>query len=299
MSTADPRRTGRMTQHRSTSPDAVDRDPSARGLRAQGAPSRDVGLGRLPVHGRDVPAAAGAEARRGLPASVPACASSTSPPGPGTPRSPPPRPARTSPPATSPRAARGGPPPGRRRGARRSTWVEADAEHLPFDDAVLRRRHVLDRRDVRPAPPGGRRRARARLPPRRHDRAAELDPGGHDRRALRTIGPFAPPPPPGAQPPPLWGSEAHLRRAVRRPGRLRHARARRPRGHRVRAPARLRRALQGALRPDHRRPGERRGNGREAEFDAALDSSATSGTAARPNGARFEMEYLLAVGTRA
>jgi hypothetical protein len=28
---------------------------------------------------------------------------------------------------------------------------------------------------------------------------------------FRTIGPFAPPPPPGAQPPPLWGSEAHLK----------------------------------------------------------------------------------------
>ena len=28
---------------------------------------------------------------------------------------------------------------------------------------------------------------------------------------FRTIGPFAPPPPAGAQPPPLWGSEEHLR----------------------------------------------------------------------------------------
>ncbi len=31
-------------------------------------------------------------------------------------------------------------------------WVEADAEALPFADSVLRRRDVLDRRDVR-APP--------------------------------------------------------------------------------------------------------------------------------------------------
>ena len=36
------------------------------GFRAQGAPSRDVGVGRLPVDGRDVPAAAGAAARRGV-----------------------------------------------------------------------------------------------------------------------------------------------------------------------------------------------------------------------------------------
>ena len=28
---------------------------------------------------------------------------------------------------------------------------------------------------------------------------------------FRTMGPFAPPPPPGAQPPPLWGSEDHLK----------------------------------------------------------------------------------------
>ena len=49
---------------------------------------------------------------------------------------------------------------------------------------VLRRRDVLDRRDVRPAPPGGRRRARPRLPPGRHDRAAELDARGHARRAV-------------------------------------------------------------------------------------------------------------------
>ena len=49
-------------------------------------------------------------------------------------------------------------------------WAEADAENLPFEDASLRRRDVVDRRDVRAAPPGGRRRARARLPPGRHDR---------------------------------------------------------------------------------------------------------------------------------
>ena len=61
---------------------------------------------------------------------------------------------------------------------------------------------------------------------------------------FRTMGPFAPPPPPGAQPPPLWGSEEHLARAVRRPRRVADRRARHARGHRVRAPARLRRALQ-------------------------------------------------------
>ena len=53
----------------------------------------------------------------------------------------------------------------------------------------------------------------------------------------------------------------------------------------------------GPLRPDDRRARERARDGREAEFDAALDASATSGTAATDD-ARFEQEYLVAVGTR-
>ena len=64
-------------------------------------------------------------------------------------------------------------------------WVEADAEHLPFEDELVRRRHVGDRRDVRAPSPGRRRRARARVPARWHDRAAELDARGHARRAVR------------------------------------------------------------------------------------------------------------------
>src|SRR5918911_1529677 len=48
---------------------------------------------------------------------------------------------------------------------------------------------LLDRRHVRPAPPGRRRRARPRLPPGRHDRPAELDARGPGRRALPHHGP--------------------------------------------------------------------------------------------------------------
>ena len=70
--------------------------------------------------------------------------------------------------------------------------------------------------------------------------------------------PFAPPPPPGAQPPPLWGSEAHLHELF---------------GDRVdfhtlerdvleitafERPARIRRALQRLLRPDDRGARQRR-----------------------------------------
>ena len=74
---------------------------------------------------------------------------------------------------------------------------------------------------------------------------------------FRTMGPFAPPPPPGAQPPPLWGSEEHLRELFGDRVDFRTLERETARDHRVRAAARLRRALQGALRADDRRPGER------------------------------------------
>src|SRR3712207_7993491 len=48
---------------------------------------------------------------------------------------------------------------------------------------LFRSRHVLDRRDVRAAPRGGRRRAHPRVPPGRHDRAPELD--ARDRKSTR------------------------------------------------------------------------------------------------------------------
>ena len=41
-------------------------------------------------------------------------------------------------------------------------WAEADAERPPVRGRVVRRRDVVDRRDVRAPPPGGCRRARAR-----------------------------------------------------------------------------------------------------------------------------------------
>jgi len=89
-------------------------------------------------------------------------------------------------------------------------WVEADAEHLPFDDEAF---------DVVMSSIG------AMFAPRHQDVADELvrvcrpggtigllswTPEGMLGALFRTMGPFAPPPPPGAQPPPLWGSEEHL-----------------------------------------------------------------------------------------
>ena len=136
-------------------------------------------------------------------------------------------------------------------------WVEADAENLPFDDesydvvmssiGAMFAPHHQDVADelVRVCKPGG---TIALL---------SWTPEGMIGALFRTMGPFAPPPPPGAQPPPLWGSEDHVRELF---------------GDRVEwgtlerdnleidafeHPARLRGALQGALRADDRRPQQR------------------------------------------
>ncbi len=99
-------------------------------------------------------------------------------------------------------------------------WAEADAENLPFEDESY---------DVVMSSIG------AMFAPHHQEVADELvrvcrtggtigllswTPEGMLGALFKTMGQFAPPPPPGAQPPPLWGSEDHVKRAVRRPGRL-------------------------------------------------------------------------------
>ena len=177
-------------------------------------------------------------------------------------------------------------------------WVEADAEHLPFEDAsfdvvisaigTMFAPHHQQAADelVRVCRPGG------------TIGLLSWTPEGMIGSLLRTIGPFAAPPPPGAQPPPLWGSEAHLRGLV---------------GDRVEWRSLERRVLEITAfeRPSDygeffkarygptigvRANAER--NGRAAEFDEALDRFCEEWNLGSETEARFEMEYLLAVGTR-
>jgi hypothetical protein len=115
---------------------------------------------------------------------------------------------------------------------------------------------------------------------------------------FRTMGPFAPQPPPGAQPPPLWGSEEHLAELF---------------GARVEFVALERDALEVTAFERARDYAEHfrtrygptivarsnaRQTGREAEFDEALDRFSDEWDRGTADGARFEMEYLLAVGAR-
>jgi hypothetical protein len=113
------------------------------------------------------------------------------------------------------------------------------------------------------------------------------------------MGPFAPTPPPGAQPPPLWGSEEHVHELL---------------GDRVAFTTVRREVLEVTAfeRPrdfaDHFRTyygptiatrANAARNGREAEFDAAFDRVFEDADLGAPGAARYEIEYLLAVGTRA
>jgi SAM-dependent methyltransferase len=177
-------------------------------------------------------------------------------------------------------------------------WAEADAENLPFEDGSYD--VVMSAIGVMFAP--------------QHQAAADelvrvcradgtigllsWTPDGMLGALFATMKPFAPPPPPGAQPPPLWGGEDHLRELF---------------GERVEWGTLERDVLEITA---FQHPGDyaehfkqrygptiaARGNaareGREEEFDAALDQFCEEWNRGSAEEARFEMEYLVAVGRR-
>jgi hypothetical protein len=113
------------------------------------------------------------------------------------------------------------------------------------------------------------------------------------------MGQFAPAPPPGAQPPPLWGSEDHLRglfgdkvdwRILERED-LEITAFTRPRDYGEHFKARY--------GPTIAARANAVATGREGEFDEALDGFCDQWNRGTVEQARFEKEYLLAVGTRA
>lgn len=103
---------------------------------------------------------------------------------------------------------------GRRRAAEAGvevTWVEGDAEAMPFADAEFD--VVLSCVGVMFAPHHRASAAELLRVCRTGGTVALLSwtPTGFIGSLFATMRPYAPPPPPGAQPPPLWGDEAHVR----------------------------------------------------------------------------------------
>lgn len=178
-------------------------------------------------------------------------------------------------------------------------WVEADAERLPFADGsfdvvisaigvMFAPHHEQSASElVRVCRPGGK------------IGLLSWTPEGQIGNLLKTIGPFAPPPPPGAQPPPLWGSEAHLRELF---------------GDRVtfgllargllevdafEQPEDLATHFREYYGPTIAAEANARRNERGDEFAATFSRFVQEWNRGDDGGpARFELEYLLAVGTR-
>ncbi len=178
-------------------------------------------------------------------------------------------------------------------------WVEADAEHLPFEDGAFDvvissigvmfapHHHAAADELVRVCRPGGTIGLLSWTPEGMIGGAVPHDGSVRAAAAARRPAPAA------------VGERRAPRRAVRRARRLRDGGARRARRDGLHAPARLRRALQGALRPDDRGAQERaRATAAAGELDAALDRFCDEWNRGTEDRARFEMEYLLTVGTR-
>jgi SAM-dependent methyltransferase len=177
-------------------------------------------------------------------------------------------------------------------------WVEADAEHLPFADESF---------DAVISAIG------AMFAPNHQQVADELvrvcrlggtigllswTPEGFVGGMFRTMGPFAPAPPPGAQPPPLWGSEDHVRRLV---------------GDRVEwrlferdvlevtafaQPRDFAQHFRDSYGPTIATEANARNDGRGDEFVAAFENFADDWNRGPNDAARYEFEYLLSVGRR-
>jgi SAM-dependent methyltransferase len=177
-------------------------------------------------------------------------------------------------------------------------WREADAESLPFEaesfDVVMSsigamfapQHQAVANEFVRVCRPGG--------------TVALLSwtPEGMIGGLFRTMGPFAPPPAPGAQPPPLWGSEEHLRGLFA--DRVEWRTLERENLDITAFPKAADWAthFKELYGPTIATQANARREGREEEFEQALYSFAEEWNRGTDDAARFEQEYLLAVGTR-
>ena len=177
-------------------------------------------------------------------------------------------------------------------------WVEADAENLPFEDgsfdvvmssigAMFAPHHkkVADEL-VRVCRPGGK------------IGMLNWTPEGMIGDLFKTMKPFAPPPPPGAQPPPLWGSEGHIRhlfgdrvdwRTLDREN-LEITAFEQATGYAAHFSAYYGPTI--VVRANAQK------DGREGELDGALKAFCDRWNLGGDGDARFEQEYIVAIGNR-
>ena len=177
-------------------------------------------------------------------------------------------------------------------------WLTADAEQLPFEsesfDVVLSSIGVMFAPHhqaaadelVRVCRPGG------------TIGLLSWTPEGMLGALFETMKPFAAPPPAGVQPPPLWGSEEHVAELFGDRvmfGTLRRDVLEITAFERARDYGEHFKACYGptiAVRANAAR------DGRDDEFDTALDAFCDEWDRGTGDRARFEKQYLIAVGTR-
>ena len=177
-------------------------------------------------------------------------------------------------------------------------WAVADAEHLPFEDesfdivmsaiGVMFAPHHGAAADelVRVCRPGG------------TIGLLSWTPEGMIGSLFRTMGPFAPPPPAGAQPPPLWGNEAHLGELFGGRVEQRHEQRHVLEVTAFRQAHGFAEHFKARYGPTIAARANAAKSGREGELDAALDAFCDEWNRGSEDRARFDLEYLLTVGTK-
>ena len=178
-------------------------------------------------------------------------------------------------------------------------WVEADAENLPFEDESF---------DVVMSSIG------AMFAPQHEKVAGELvrvcrsggtigmlnwTPEGMVGDLFATMRPFAPPPPQGAQPPPLWGSEQHIEKLFGDRVSWRKLDRENLEVTAFEKPTDYAAHMAASYGPTIVARANAKNAGRESELDDTLEALTARWNRGSADKARFDVEYLLAVGTRA